>query len=100
MATSKKTTNKKSTVKETVETAGSAIKLPVSFNQFKKYPIAAVAFLCVFGIIYLYKDKQKSETKGLDNCIDDNRKLEKKIDSKDSIILNLVTQQAIINATK
>lgn len=100
MATSKKSTKSKSTVKDTVETASSAIKLPVSFNQFKKYPVAAVAFLCVFGIIYLYKDKQKTDTKGLDNCIEDNRNLERKIDAKDSIILNLVTQQAIINATK
>jgi hypothetical protein len=48
----------------------------------------------------LYKDKQKSDVKGIDNCIENTIKLEKKIDFKDSIILNLITQQAIINATK
>jgi hypothetical protein len=36
----------------------------------------------------------------LDNCIENNKSLEKKIDMKDSVILNLITQQAIINATK
>lgn len=103
MATSKKTPVKpktKSTVKETVETATEAVKLPVSFNQFRKYPVAAVAFLCIIGIVYLYKDKQKSEVKGIDNCLETTVKLEKKIDVKDSIIINLITQQAIINATK
>jgi dolichol kinase len=100
MATSRKTPVKpKSTVKETVETAAEAVKLPVSFNQFRKYPVAAVAFLCIIGMIYLYKDKQKSEVKGIDNCLEQTMKLEKKIDFKDSIILNLITQQAIINAT-
>jgi hypothetical protein len=103
MATSRKTPVKskaKSTVKETVETATEAVKLPVSFNQFRKYPVAAVAFLCIIGIVYLYKDKQKSEVKGIDNCLETTVKLEKKIDVKDSIIINLITQQAIINATK
>lgn len=100
MATSRKTPVKpKSTVKETVETATEAVKLPVSFNQFRKYPVAAVAFLCIIGIVYLYKDKQKAEVKGIDNCLEQTMKLEKKIDFKDSIILNLITQQAIINAT-
>jgi hypothetical protein len=100
MATSRKPTVKpKSTITETVETAKDAVKLPVSFNQFRKYPVAAVAFLCIIGIIYLYKDKQKSEVKGIDNCLEQTIKLEKKIDFKDSIILNLITQQAIINAT-
>ena len=100
MATSRKPTVKpKNTITETVETAKDAVKLPVSFNQFRKYPIAAVAFLCIIGIVYLYKDKQKSEVKGIDNCLEQTIKLEKKIDFKDSIILNLITQQAIINAT-
>lgn len=102
MATpSKKTPVKpKSTVKETVESAKDAVKLPVSFNQFRKYPVAAVAFLCIIGIVYIYKDKEKAEVKGIDNCIETTTKLERKIDVKDSIIINLITQHAIINATK
>ena len=98
MATSRKPPIK-TKVKDTVETATEIVKIPVSFNQFRKYPIAAVAFLCIIAIIYLYKDKQKSEVKGIDNCLEQTIKLEKKIDFKDSIILNLITQQAIINAT-
>jgi hypothetical protein len=102
MATTKKpiTRTKKSVATETVEAASSSFKLPVNFSQFRKYPIAAVAFLCIFGMVYLYKDKQTTDIKGLDNCIENNKSLEKKIDTKDSVILNLITQQAIINATK
>lgn len=99
MATSKKTISKPK-AKQVIEEASGGIKLPVNFNQFRKYPIAAVAFLCIFGMIYLYKDKQKTDTKGLDNCIENNKSLEKKIDAKDSVILTLIKQQAIIDATK
>lgn len=93
-------TTKKPTAKNVADAASGAVKLPVSFDQFRKYPIAAVAFLCVFGIVYLYKDKQKTDTKGFDNCLETTKALERKIDVKDSIIINLITQQAIINATK
>tara|TARA_R110000824_G_scaffold259971_1_gene448628 strand:+ start:103 stop:321 length:219 start_codon:yes stop_codon:yes gene_type:complete len=34
--------------------------LPVSFNQFKKNPIAAVAFLLVLVVGYLYMDLSRS----------------------------------------
>jgi hypothetical protein len=37
---------------------------------------------------------------GIDNCIEDNRNLQKTVDKKDSIIYNIIAQQAIINATK
>ena len=100
MTTAKKPATKRTATKKVTEAATSAVKLPVSFNQFRKYPIAAVAFLCVFGIIYIYKDMKSGSTKGLDNCIEDNRSLQKAVDKKDSIIYNIIAQQAIINATK
>jgi hypothetical protein len=100
MATTKKPVTKKTATKKVVDTASGAVKLPVSFNQFRKYPIAAVAFLCVFGIIYVYKDMKAGSSKGIDNCIEDNRNLQKTVDKKDSIIYNIIAQQAIINATK
>ena len=100
MATAKKPATKRTATKKVTEAATGAVKLPVSFNQFRKYPIAAVAFLCVFGIIYVYKDMKSGSTKGLDNCIEDNRSLQKTVDKKDSIIYNIIAQQAIINATK
>jgi hypothetical protein len=39
-------------------------------------------------------------SKGIDNCIEDNRNLQKTVYKKDSIIYNIIAQQAIINATK
>ncbi len=53
MTQAKKPATKKTATKKVVDTASGAVKLPVSFNQFRKYPIAAVALLCVFGIIYV-----------------------------------------------
>jgi hypothetical protein len=100
MTTAKKPATKRTATKKVTEAATGAVKLPVSFNQFRKYPIAAVAFLCVFGIIYVYKDMKSGSTKGIDNCIEDNRSLQKTVDKKDSIIYNIIAQQAIINATK
>lgn len=100
MTTAKKPATKRTATKKVVDTASGAVKLPVSFNQFRKYPIAAVAFLCVFGIIYVYKDMKTGSTKGLDNCVEDNRNLQKTVDKKDSIIYNIIAQQAIIQATK
>ena len=100
MTTAKKPATKRTVTKKVTEAATGAVKLPVSFNQFRKYPIAAVAFLCVFGIIYIYKDMKTGSTKGLDNCVEDNRNLQKTVDKKDSIIYNIIAQQAIINATK
>ena len=35
------------------------MKLPVSFDQFKKSPIAAIAFLLVMVVGYLYLDADK-----------------------------------------
>jgi hypothetical protein len=100
MTQAKKPATKRTTTKKVTDAASGAVKLPVSFNQFRKYPIAAVAFLCVFGIIYVYKDMKAGSSKGIENCIEDNRNLQKTVDKKDSIIYNIIAQQAIINATK
>ena len=100
MTAAKKPATKRTATKKVTEAATGAVKLPVSFNQFRKYPIAAVAFLCVFGIIYVYKDMKTGSTKGLDNCVEDNRNLQKTVDKKDSIIYNIIAQQAIIQSVK
>jgi len=39
------------------------MKLPVSFEQFKKSPIAAIAFLLVIVVGYLYLDADKKNQK-------------------------------------
>ena len=36
------------------------MSVPVSFNQFKKNPISAIAFLLVLVVGYLYMDLSKS----------------------------------------
>lgn len=36
------------------------MNLPVSFNEFKKNPIAAIAFLLVLVVCYLYMDLSRS----------------------------------------
>ena len=100
MTTAKKPATKRTATKKVTEAATGAVKLPVSFNQFRKYPIAAVAFLCVFGIIYVYKDMKAGSSKAIDNRIDENSNLPKTVEQKASIINNIIAQQAIINATK
>jgi hypothetical protein len=42
-----------------VETATGAIKMPISFKEFAKKPTAAIAFLAVTGIAYVYVDLKK-----------------------------------------
>lgn len=39
-----------------VETAAGTIKMPISFKEFAKKPTAAIAFLAVTGIAYVYVD--------------------------------------------
>lgn len=42
-----------------VETAAGTIKMPISFKEFAKKPTAAIAFLAVTGIAYVYVDLKK-----------------------------------------
>jgi hypothetical protein len=42
-----------------VEAATGAIKMPISFKEFAKKPTAAIAFLAVTGIAYVYVDLKK-----------------------------------------
>lgn len=39
------------------------MKLPISFEQFKKSPVAAIAFLLVIVVGYLYLDADKKNEK-------------------------------------
>lgn len=56
---------KKSLAEETAkkEVAIPGIKLPVSFEQFSKNPIAAVAFCMLIAVGYLYLDQKSSYNK-------------------------------------
>tara|TARA_B100000965_G_C19482938_1_gene709436 strand:- start:65 stop:346 length:282 start_codon:yes stop_codon:yes gene_type:complete len=44
------------------------MKLPVNFEQFKKNPIAALAFLMVIAVGYLYIDNRISYTRQIEKC--------------------------------
>ena len=44
------------------------MKLPVSFDQFKKNPVAAIAFLCIIGMGYLYVDARSANNAVIEAC--------------------------------
>ena len=44
------------------------MKLPVSFDQFQKNPVAAIAFVAIVAIGYLYVDQKMTNTKVDDRC--------------------------------
>jgi hypothetical protein len=103
MATTKKPTTKKpatSTGKTLADKATDAVKMPISFEQFVKNPVLGVAFVCLIGIGYVYIDLKKGNDKRDTSCETDKRDCKETIEKKDSIILKLATQNAIIEATK
>jgi uncharacterized membrane-anchored protein YhcB (DUF1043 family) len=44
------------------------MKLPVSFEQFQKNPVAAIAFVALVAIGYLYVDQKMMNSKVDDRC--------------------------------
>ena len=63
------------------------MKLPVSFDQFKKSPVTAIAFVLIIVVGYLYVDNKMVHSQQLDehkNRIekleDDELRLEEKLD--------------------
>jgi hypothetical protein len=101
MATPKKIATKKTPNKKSlVEQATGAVKMPISLEQFVKNPVLGVAFVCLVGIGYVYIDLKKGNDKRDTSCETDKRECKETIDKKDSIILKLATQNAIIDATK
>ena len=99
----KKVAVKKPTTKRgnsIVDKATEAVKMPISFEQFVKNPVLGVAFVCLIGIGYVYIDLKKGNDKRDTSCETDKKDCKETIDKKDSIILKLATQNAIIDATK
>jgi archaellum component FlaF (FlaF/FlaG flagellin family) len=56
------------------------MKLPVSFEQFQKNPVAAIAFVALVAIGYLYVDQKMMNTKVDDRCQTRVSELEVKVD--------------------
>lgn len=81
--------------------------LPISFDDFKKNPVAGVAFCMLLAVSYLYYD---GKTSYLDQIEKSNQKidaLEIKVDrmgavlkKSDSALASAITELRIINAVK
>ena len=84
MAITKKPTVKKRTTRSKpsiTETATNAIKMPISFKEFAKKPVAGIAFICITGIGYLYIDVKKTFT---ENSIVQKQRIDK-LEYRDSV---------------
>lgn len=44
------------------------MKLPISFDQFKKNPIKAILFLCLTAVMFLYFENRINYTKQIERC--------------------------------
>jgi peptidoglycan hydrolase CwlO-like protein len=74
------------------------MKLPVSFDQFKKSPIAAIAFLLVIVVGYLYLDADKKNErifndyeKRIEKLEAEEQELEKKLDKINEKLLECLS---------
>lgn len=56
------------------------MKLPVSFDQFQKNPVAALAFVLMGAIGYLYIDQKMSSSQTDERCQSRVSQLEVKVD--------------------
>jgi len=50
-------------------------KLPISFDQFKKNPIAAVAFCMLIAVGYLYFDQKSIAEASMEECRNETKQL-------------------------
>lgn len=56
------------------------MKMPVSFDQFQKNPVAAIAFIALVAIGYLYIDQKMMNSEVDDRCQTRVSELEVKVD--------------------
>lgn len=81
--------------------------LPISFDQFRKNPVAGVAFLALVGISYMYYDAKSSQSADKSAAIARIEKLEAKVEkltntvrTLDSALASTSTELRIINTVK
>ena len=55
--------------------------LPVTFNEFKKNPIAAVTFCMLVVVGYLYYDSESTKKNLIEQCQQENKALLNKVDN-------------------
>lgn len=83
------------------------MKLPVTFEQFSKNPVAAVAFCMLLVVGYMYVDLRSGYTEQIDKANNKIDALEIKIDKmayalkrSDSALSAAITELRIINTVK
>ena len=81
--------------------------LPVSFDQFKKNPVAAVAFCMLLAVSYLYMDLRSSNQSQIDECKKEiialraeQKESYKLLKTADSALSAAITELRIINSMK
>ena len=74
------------------------MKLPVSFNQFKKNPITAIAFLLVIVVGYLYIDIKSTQSQQLkdhkvriEKLESDEKEMDNKLDKMNEKLLECLS---------
>ena len=56
------------------------MSLPISFNEFKKNPIAAVAFCMLIIVGYLYYDSENTKKAIIAKCENENEKMSNRLE--------------------
>ncbi len=81
--------------------------LPVSFDQFRKNPVAAVAFCMLLAVSYLYMDLRSSNQSQIDECKKEiialraeQKESYKLLKTADSALSAAITELRIINSMK
>ena len=81
--------------------------LPVSFSEFKKNPIAAVAFCMLVAVSYLYMDLRSSNQTQIDECRkemavlrEEQKQAYRALKTADSALSSAITELRIINSMK
>lgn len=81
--------------------------LPISFSDFKKNPVAGVAFCMLVAVSYLYMDLRASNQEQIDECRKEmavlraeQRQAYKLLKTADSALSAAITELRIINSMK
>jgi hypothetical protein len=81
--------------------------LPVSFDQFRKNPVAAVAFCMLLAVSYLYMDLRANNQTQIDECRKEmavmraeQKQAYKMLKTADSALSAAITELRIINSMK
>ena len=81
--------------------------LPVSFDQFRKNPVAAVAFCMLLAVSYLYMDLRSGNQKQIDECRKEitvmraeQKQAYRALKTADSALSAAITEIRLINSMK